>query len=198
MPAWCDLADAIPQVVEEWGAERVLRRLGIRAKPIDKDDAACKALETLATPGKRLSSSTREVADRVAFDLLNACQYLVRGLNPAANFAAGVVEAIGTRVASMVYASALGAGDVIEGWRVGKRIFVTGGDVGAFGHCDNLSELLAWWIDGWAGANIESSRLKPSLIEALGLVPSDDDSWRYGAVRINGRMWRRPARSAEP
>jgi hypothetical protein len=189
---WLD--DAIPQVVEEWGAERVLKRLRIGEQPIDKDRAAGEALAAVATSGKRLSRSTREVADRVALDLLDACAKLPED-NPGATVAGSVVEVIGTKVASMAID---GSEHGLEAWRVGKRIFVTGYDVGAVAVSKDLHDLIAWWIRGWGEyAEITGSGLNASVIRALGLVRSDDDDWVDGSVRINGRIWRRQIASAE-
>ena len=70
--------------------------------------------------------------------------------------------------------------------------------MGAVAVCKNLSDVLAWWIHDFQGAIIKGAGLKPSLIKALGLVRSDDDSWEEGSVRINGRMWRPKSVSADP
>jgi hypothetical protein len=185
---------SLPQVVELWGAARVLKRLRVEGKPIDDmADAAWEALADLATPGKRLHLSTRE-ANRVALDLLDACATLPED-DPGATLARSVVEVIGTELASMEFDSRIpGSGQVMQAWRVGKRIFVTGDEVGAFGLCNNLNDLLAWWITQWSPANIECPGVKASSIEALGLVPVDDDSkWDF---RINGRLWRQTDRGS--
>jgi hypothetical protein len=66
------LHDRISKVIEQWGAKRVLKRLGVEENPIDMHGAAWEGLADLATRGKRLSLST-EAANRVALDLLDAC-----------------------------------------------------------------------------------------------------------------------------
>ena len=75
-------------------------------------------------------------------------------------------------------------------WRVQKKIVVTGDDIGAFAICNNLSDVLAWWIRDWQYADIECSGVKVSFIKALGLV-SSDDSDADRSMRINGRWWKR-------
>ena len=110
------LYDRIPEVVERWGAKRVLKRLGVDENTIDMADAACERLADLATSGKRLSLSTREAANRVALDLLDACAKLPED-NPGAALAGSVVEVIGTKVASMEFDS--GVQVQAKGWRHG-------------------------------------------------------------------------------
>jgi hypothetical protein len=190
------LDERIPQVVERWGAERVLKRLCVNENAIDMADAAWERLADLATSGKRLSLPTREAANRVALDLLDACAELPEEEEeeeediPGATLAGSVVEVIGTNVARMEFDSgAPGSGQVMEAWRVQKKIFVTG-DTGAVAIYDNLTDVLAWWISDWHYADIECSGLKVSSIEALGLVPSDD-SQADRSMRINGRWWKR-------
>ena len=65
--------DGIPNVVDEWGPKRVLRRLCIKAKPIEMTEAAETALADLAPPRKRLALAPPQVANRVALQLLDAC-----------------------------------------------------------------------------------------------------------------------------
>jgi hypothetical protein len=116
---------------------------------------------------------------------------------PYAEAVPRAADVIGTKVASMEFDSGVpGSGQVLEAWRVGKRIFVRGDEIGAFAVSENLNELLAWWIDAWQYADINIVGLKASLIKALGLARSDTDSWVEGSVRINGGMWRRLAVSA--
>ena len=50
----------------------------------------------------------------------------------------------------------------------------------------------------WEYADIKGSGLKASVIEAAGLVRSDEDSWVEGSCSINGRMWRRPTPTGKP
>jgi hypothetical protein len=59
--------------------------------------------------------------------------------------AARVVEVIGTKLASsMEFDSGVpGSAQGMEAWRVGKRIFLTGDDTGAFAVSDNLNDVLA-------------------------------------------------------
>jgi hypothetical protein len=182
------LHDRIAQVVQQWGAKRVLLRLRVEAKAMDMADAAWEALADLAAPGKRLHLSTRE-ANRVALDLLDACADLAED-NPGATVAGSVIEAIGTELASVSSAY------VLQAWRVGDRLFVTGDDVGAVAVFKSLNEILAWWLRdlNWPDMEITCSGLKASLIEALGLVRGEDDDWVDGSVCVNGRMWRRQQR----
>ena len=184
------LYERIPQVVERWGAKRVLERLCVDENAINMADAAWERLADLATSGKRLSLPTREAANRVALDLLDACAKLPED-NPGATLAGSVVEVIGTNVATMEFDSgAPGSGQVMEAWRVQKKVFVTGSDTGAVAIYNNLSDVLVWWISDWHYADIECSGLKVSFIEALGLV-SSDDSQADRSMRINGRWWKR-------
>jgi hypothetical protein len=182
------LYDCIPQVIEWWGAKRVLERLCVDENPIDPADAAWERLADLATSGKRLSLSTRE-ANRVALDLLDTCAKLPED-DPGAALAGSVAEAIGTRVASMEFDSGVpGSGQVLAAWRIQKKIFVMGDD-GAVEIHNNLRDVLAWWTSEWQYADIECSGVKGSLIKALGLV-SSDDSDADRSMRINGRWWKR-------
>jgi len=184
------LHDRISEVVEQWGAKQVLKRLRVDANSLDAGDAAWEALADLATPGKRLSALTREDADRVALKLLDECARLPED-NPGALLADSVIQVIGTELASNEFDSGVpGSGQVISAWRVGKRIFVTGGDIGATAVCDNRDEVLAWWTRDWDYADIKCPRLTASSIKALGLVPDDDESGECW-FRINGRVWTR-------
>jgi hypothetical protein len=187
--------DRIPQVIEQWGAKRVLKRLCVHENTIDMADAASERLADLATSGKRLPRLTRKAADRVALDLLDACAKLPED-DPAATLAGSVVEVIGTRVASMEFDSGVpGSSQGLAAWRVRKKIVVTGDEIGAFAICNNLNDVLAWWITDWNYADIACSGVKVSFIEALGLVSSDGaDAGRE--IRINGRWWKR--RNANP
>ena len=190
------LNDRIPQVVERWGAKRVLKRLCVDENTIDSADAASERLADLATSGNRLSPSTRESANRVALDLLDACAKLPED-NPGATLAGSVVEVIGTRVASMEFDSGVpGSGQGLAAWRVRKKIFVTADEIGAVAVWNNLSDVLTSWISDWENADIACSALKVSFIESLGLV-SSDASEADRAIRINGQWWKRRVAMSE-
>lgn len=190
------LHDRIAEVVEQWGAKAVLKRLRLDAASADEVDAAWEALADLATPGKRLSRLPREDADRVALKLLDECARLPED-NPGALLADSVIRAIGTQLATNEFDSGIpGSGQVLSAWRVGNRIFVTD-EMGAFAVYRTLDAVLAWWVREWDLVDIRCRGLKVSAITALGLVRDDDesgDSW----IRINGRVWTRRDASAGP
>ena len=50
-----------------------------------------------------------------------------------------------------------GSGQGVEAWRVQKKIFVTGDEIGAVAIFNNLSDVLAWWIGDWEYADIVCS-----------------------------------------
>jgi hypothetical protein len=192
MAAGSYLDDRLLQVVELWGATRVLKRLGVQEAPTEPDEAACKGLSDLATSRKLPSPATREAADCLALDVLDGCATL--GDNPGAELAGRVAEAIGTKVGSMAFDSGgPGSGQVLQAWRVRNDIVVTGGEIGAFAVCDDVDDLLAWWVGEWEHPEIDCPGVKVSAIKALGLVATNDPQRE---LRINGRWWRRrkPAR----